>query len=217
MKITYNNYLEKIGSVDWSKTNDTLRRAKDEMNEFHELYNDDDTIKETFDLFLKQLNEVLAKVDVKPTEKKLPKPILKAGTLMYLNKAVLRHLRGTQVEVASDYYSDDDEVSVRCCSGERIKQRFSVDFKDLVKENPKKQSSSAKPKFKKGDYVYWLKNPEEVRYGKKAVVNYDRVDKIIGTEKDIHGTLRYKTEEVLLSGGNPRKGVAYESYLVLAD
>jgi hypothetical protein len=78
MKITYNNYLEKIGSVDWSKVPAKLNEAKSEMDEFYELYNDDKSIKETFDIFLNQLNKILIKSNVKKTTSK--KTVTKAAS-----------------------------------------------------------------------------------------------------------------------------------------
>lgn len=60
MNITYSNYPEQIKKVDWSSFPKNILDVKDEMDEFHELYNDDETIKETFDLFLEKVNKHLA-------------------------------------------------------------------------------------------------------------------------------------------------------------
>jgi hypothetical protein len=136
MKITYNNYLEKIGSVDWSKVPAKLQEAKDEMNEFHELYNDDDTIKETFDIFIKQLNEVLAKADVKKVDPK-EKIIFKADEYAYLKKDYNSFKKGQQIQLRYDVTENDKKADVRCCGG-RVQKAFTIfDLSVLSKTKPK--------------------------------------------------------------------------------
>jgi len=70
MNITYHNYPETIVDVDWTKIPKNIREVKDDMQEFYELYNDDATIKETFDLFLTNVNKHLPKEVKKPAPAK---------------------------------------------------------------------------------------------------------------------------------------------------
>ena len=99
MKITYDNYLEKIGSVDWSKVPAKLNEAKSEMDEFHELYNDDKSIKETFDIFLNQLNKILIKSNVKKVKPNNQKKGIKSKNKIQNYKGLKVEIR----EVPTDY------------------------------------------------------------------------------------------------------------------
>lgn len=145
--LTYSNYSTEVKNVDWAKVPANIKEKRADFEDIMEFYNDDADIKDTIDLYVKQLNNY------------------------YKSSAANPEKKGT-----------------------------------------KKKSSSKKPKFKVGDLVHWIKNPEEVRYKKEPIIDYDRVDKITKIEKNNFGDVQYLTEEV---GGN-KKGKAYESYLVKA-
>lgn len=60
--ISISNYRSKSADIDWSQLRPDLKEAHQEMLEFYlDLYSDDQDIKETADLYLKQLNDALKK------------------------------------------------------------------------------------------------------------------------------------------------------------
>ena len=56
--ITVQNYSQKINSINWNKVPKEIANIKNDVDFSIEFYNDDDGIKETVDLFLKQANKV---------------------------------------------------------------------------------------------------------------------------------------------------------------
>lgn len=103
-----------------------------------------------------------------------PQVLIPAGTRMVLKKEYGRNKPGTIVEVAYDHYSGEDEVSVRCCEGEYVKQRIDVYPEDLapVDQEPKPDEPGAQePTFGTGADTDLVKFPGDGsvdRYLKEA-------------------------------------------------
>lgn len=70
MKITLKNYAEATKKIDFKKLPEALRDGNKYIQEYGDLYSDDKDIKETIDLFLKQLNSAVASTpEVKKTKR----------------------------------------------------------------------------------------------------------------------------------------------------
>lgn len=77
-----------------------------------------------------------AKVIEQQEEAKKPK--WKTGKLLYLTEDHGRHEKGTPVKVRHDYNPNfDNEVKVRCCEGEMVKEAFQLPESKLSETKPK--------------------------------------------------------------------------------
>lgn len=55
--ITVKNYQEQKNNVAWSKMPKAIQDTRNDVEEIMEFYDDDNDIKETVDIFLKQIND----------------------------------------------------------------------------------------------------------------------------------------------------------------
>ena len=74
--ITTKNYTEKIKAVDVSKLDDKFKAGHEYTVDYLELYNDDDVIKKTIDIYLEELNKFIgSEISTKKTAPAAKKPV----------------------------------------------------------------------------------------------------------------------------------------------
>lgn len=99
--ITVTNYNKEKANIDWSKLPSSVKDLEPQVEGWFKFYDKSDTIKETVDLYLKQVNTAFAKAKKEPKAKKTSKPQEKPQNLSQFKKYLksnigeLLYLKGT--------------------------------------------------------------------------------------------------------------------------
>lgn len=109
VKITKENYAEKAKSIDFVKSPDWMQEGNQYMQEFADLYGEDNDIDSAIDDFLDRLNAYLAKQNMSsPSKKKKPVKV-NNGPPDYLK---LDRLKENLVDVAIDLDEGEDDTAL---------------------------------------------------------------------------------------------------------
>ncbi len=83
-----------------------------------------------------------------------PKILIKAGTILKLNKNVSKHATaGMEVEVRNDFYEGDKKISARCCSGDRVQEIIRLSPTDFEQEKNNTETVVPEIEITKQDFA----------------------------------------------------------------
>lgn len=143
--ITIQNYTETAAKVHFHKLSAALQEGNKFVGEYGDLYEDDESIKETIDLYLKQLNEAVEKQFVKEhfiigkIDSGEKKPKLKAYYLLTKEEVISERDRIEALETLSKEDTERMRDLTKYCYS-----KFKVLLKDLGEPEPEVTTAAVK-------------------------------------------------------------------------